>query len=107
MRGIYGDYKEFPERWEGMDNPASNAGKFKTPLYLGHGKKDEVVPWEKTEHFYIVLKTHTPELTVKLNLREEMGHDYAFWNSEVGNMLNFFSDFHKTTAESSHAGSGI
>lgn len=99
MRGVYGGYETFPDRWEGMDNPAKQAGKFRTPLYLGHGKKDDVVPWEQTEHFYQQLLALNPGLEVRLNLAEEMGHDYTYWNGEVGNMLDFFSDFQKSTAE--------
>lgn len=99
MRGVYGDYATFPERWEGMDNPAMQAAKFRTPLYLGHGKKDDVVPYTQTEHFYEQLAKQNPKLEVMLNLAEEMGHDYDYWNGEVGNMLGFFSEFHKATAE--------
>lgn len=99
MRGVYGDYATFPDRWEGMDNPALQAAIFRTPLYLGHGKKDDVSPYSQTQHFYEQLVKQNPKLEVQLNLAEEMGHDYDYWNAEVGNMLNFFAEFHKSTAE--------
>lgn len=102
MRGIYGSYDKFPERWEGEDNPALQAADFKTPLYLGHGKKDGIVPWSQTEHFYKLLRKNNPDLNVKLNLDANAGHDYAYWDSEVNNMLEFFESFHKPMAESSN-----
>ena len=92
MVGYYGTYHKFKQRWEGEDNPVKQASNWKIPLYLGHGKQDNVVPVNQTEMFYNALKKHHPTLKVKLNL-VNAAHDYAYWDSEVDNMLKFFEDF--------------
>jgi predicted esterase len=91
MIGYYGDYQHFKSRWEGEDNPTKQAAKFKTPIYLGHGKQDKIVPVSQTEIFYQALKKSNPKLKIKLNLVNAL-HDYAYWNSEVENMLKFFAE---------------
>jgi len=91
MRGYYGEYGQFPERWEGEDNPTKQIALFKTPIYLGHGKSDNIVPLEQTIIFYEALKKANPDLKVKLNTPEAK-HDYAYWDSEVLNMLDFFEN---------------
>jgi pimeloyl-ACP methyl ester carboxylesterase len=100
MRGVYGDYESFKDRWEGQDNPTVNADKFTTPLYLGHGLEDDVVPHEQTEVFYKALKRARPDLHVELHLADNKGHDYGYWNSEVDDMITFFDRFQNSTAES-------
>jgi predicted esterase len=89
MIGFYGSYAQFKERWEREDNPAKQVKYFETPLYLGHGKQDKVVPVAQTQIFYDALRKAKPELRVKLHLTNA-GHDYAYWDSEVENMLDFF-----------------
>lgn len=92
MIGYYGPMAQFPERWQGADNPTRQAHLFKTPIYLGHGRQDKVVPVSQTEIFYQALKKAQPGLRVKLHLTDAQ-HDYAYWNSEVKNMLDFFAEF--------------
>ncbi len=89
MIGFYGSYVQFKSRWEGEDNPVFQAKNFKTPLYLGHGKQDKIVPVAQTELFYGALKKANPSLRIHLHLTEA-GHDYIYWDSEVENMLDFF-----------------
>lgn len=91
MVGFYGTYSQFKDRWEGEDNPTRQADKFKTALYLGHGKQDKIVPVSQTEVFYQALKRMNPTLKVKLNLVDAV-HDYKYWDSEVENILNFFGE---------------
>lgn len=100
MRGIYGEYETFKERWEGEDNPTVHAGKFNTPLYLGHGMDDDVVPPAQTEVFYKALHRMHPELQLVLHMAPNKGHDYGYWNSEVDDMFSFFERFQNSTAES-------
>ncbi|MCU0444665.1 MAG: prolyl oligopeptidase family serine peptidase [Microscillaceae bacterium] len=91
MIGYYGDYQRFKARWEGEDNPTRHAAHFKTPIYLGHGKQDKIVPVSQTEIFYKALKKANPKLIIRLNLVNAQ-HDYAYWDSEVDNMLHFFAE---------------
>jgi pimeloyl-ACP methyl ester carboxylesterase len=86
-------YSKFPERWKGADNPVYQADKFQTPIYLGHGKRDGIVPFQQTILFYEALRKAKPELTVVLNTPEEAGHDYDYWDAEVVPMLDFFESF--------------
>lgn len=92
MIGYYGSFQKFKERWIGQDNPLMQAKKFKTPIYLGHTKQDNIVPVSQTQLFYDALKKNKPQLKIKLNLVDG-GHDYKYWNSEVDNMLHFFEEF--------------
>ena len=48
MTSVYGSIEEFPERWKNRDNLALNAEKLNTPLYLGHGSQDYIVPVEQS-----------------------------------------------------------
>jgi S-formylglutathione hydrolase FrmB len=89
MTGYYGPIKLFKDRWENTDNPMSRIKEFNTPIYLGHGKLDKVVPPEQTLMFYDSLKKYHPALKIKLNMPDAQ-HDYQYWGSEVENMLKFF-----------------
>jgi predicted esterase len=90
--GYYGSYQAFKSRWEGEDNPTKQAARFKTPIYLGHGKQDNIVPVSQTQIFYDALQKANPALKIKLNL-VNAAHDYAYWESETENVLNFFGEF--------------
>lgn len=92
MIGYYGSYLQFKSRWEGEDNPTKQAIHWKTPIYLGHGKQDNIVPVSQTQTFFNAIKKHHPNLKIKLNLPEAT-HDYKYWDGEVDNMLAFFADF--------------
>lgn len=92
MIGYYGNYNQFKNRWEGEDNPTKQAKHWKTPIYLGHGKQDNIVPVAQTQVFYNALKKYHPKLKIKLNL-PDASHDYKYWDSEVDNMLDFFEEF--------------
>jgi len=93
MKGYYGDYNQFPERWTGSDNPVARVEEWKLPIYLGHGKKDKVVPPEQTELFYNELIKHHPQLDVKLNMPNQAEHDFEYWGSEGDNVLRFFRKY--------------
>jgi S-formylglutathione hydrolase FrmB len=94
MNGVYGKYSNFKERWEGNDNPTSRIKDWNTPLYLGHGKADHVVPVDQTKLFYRKLKEQKREIPVMLNLANA-GHDFNYWGAEVKPILDFFSQFSK------------
>ena len=89
MAGFYGTFDKFKERWKKTDNPIFRIKEYRTPLYLGHGKLDKVVPPEQTIMFYDSLKKYHPGLKTKLNMPDAQ-HDYNYWGSEVDNILKFF-----------------
>lgn len=91
MIGFYGNYQQFPERWVGEDNPFRQIKNFKTPLYLGHGINDKIVPFEQSQLFYEALKKAQPDLKVIFN-QAKGSHDYLYWDSEVEAMLKFFEE---------------
>lgn len=90
IRGYYGSFEKFPERWTGKDNPKENAGRLKIPLFLAHGKADNIVPYFQTLEFYNTITKLNPNLDHRLNLNDTAGHNYGFWQSEYKNALNFF-----------------
>ena len=90
VTAFYGAFGTYKERWQKIDNPVFRINEFKTPIYLGHGKKDKVVPPEQTIEFYDSLKKYHPALKIKLNM-PEAAHDYNYWDSEVDNIINFFA----------------
>jgi len=91
ITGYYGPYKKFKNRWDSIDNAVFRIKEFSTPIYLGHGTLDKVVTPNQTKIFYTALaKTH-PSLKMKLNM-PRAGHNYAYWESEVDNILKFFEE---------------
>lgn len=95
MTGYYGSFYQFKARWLGADNPQKQVDKFTTPLYLGHGTADKIVPASQTKSFYEALKKAQPDLKLVLHL-PAAAHDYNYWNSEVENMLNFFEEIRQS-----------
>jgi dienelactone hydrolase len=93
MKGFYGSYTDFKQRWEGEDNALLNASKVAVPLYLGHGLDDKIVPVEQTHLFYKELKRVNEKLSHVLHLAEQHGHNYAYWDSETGAVLDFFEKY--------------
>ena len=89
MTAFYGPINNFRKRWENIDNPIKRIKEYDTPIYLGHGTIDKVVPPEQTKMFYDSLKKYHPNLKIKLNMPEAQ-HDYNYWGSEVDNILKFF-----------------
>lgn len=89
VTGYYGPYQAFKERWLNQDNPIMRIKEYKTPIYLGHGKLDQIVPPEQTIMFYDSLKKYHPLLKIKLSMPDAQ-HDYYYWDSEVNNFLIFF-----------------
>lgn len=89
MKGYYGPYNKFKERWIGRDNVVYRYKDLKIPIYLGHGKADKVVPCQQTMQFADSLKKYKPSL-LRLHLDDNAGHTYEYWNSEVDRVLEFF-----------------
>jgi len=85
-----GPKRLFNKRWNGDNNLTLRTVEMKTPIYIGHGKKDRVVSYMQSLKYYQTLVKVQPKLTVKLNLDTLAGHDYKYWDSEVDSVLNFF-----------------
>lgn len=92
MKGYYGSYEQFPQRWEGTDNPLKNAFRIRIPLYLSHGTHDSVVPYSQTEVFYQAL-TKISSLPHQLHPVAGGKHDYECWASQYQNIVFFFNQF--------------
>jgi pimeloyl-ACP methyl ester carboxylesterase len=91
MRLTYGPYSLYKRLWTETDNPQTDATKLKTPIYLGHGMKDKVVPYSQTRDFARVLqKKHLDTAAVVLNLNKMAGHDFTYWQSELPAIWQFF-----------------
>jgi len=90
MTGYLGPYEKFPSRWTGKDNPFMNALQLKTPLYLGHGKLDKIVPVEQTITFFQQISSINPQLGHVRHIDETGGHNYNYWNSEMHRIFAFF-----------------
>jgi dienelactone hydrolase len=89
MTAYYGSFYNFKDRWEKTDNPVTRIKEYKTPIYLGHGKLDKVVPPEQTIMFYDSLKKYHPDLKIILHMPDAQ-HNYDYWGSEVDNIFKFF-----------------
>jgi len=86
--GYYGSFYKNKIRWKTVDNPFFQVEKLKTPIYLGHGIDDKVVPCSQTIEFYNQIKKKCPLLKVKLNTPKK-GHNYQFWGTEVVAIFDF------------------
>lgn len=91
MRLTYGNYAQFAKRWKNTDNPQTAADSLKTPLYLGHGARDRVVPVSQTREFNGALAKRTaPQSQVVLHINPAAGHTFAYWRSELPAVWDFF-----------------
>ncbi len=92
MAGFYGSFATQAKRWKDTDNVLSRIAEWKTPIYIGHGKKDVIVPPAQSKLLYDAIKKNHPDLKIKLNMPTNNAHDYKYWDSEVDNMLVFFNE---------------
>ena len=90
-KGYFGSRNLFSERWEGHENPLARIEEFKTPLYLGHGDMDKIVPVKHSELLYNAIQKNG-EFRVEYTISQKSGHDYAYWGSEVDSILQFFQE---------------
>lgn len=99
-RGFLGRHADHPERWAVSENLLTSSAGMKTPLYLGHGRKDDLVPYTQTEHFYNSLRKNVPSLHVKLHLPSDRTNGFAYWNTEMNNIFRFFESIQAGNPES-------
>jgi putative tributyrin esterase len=93
---VYGSYNLNPERWEAEVNILKLAGHLKkTPVFLGHGTNDPVVPSPQTRMLAERLKELQKEkggfeLVLDTEKSRGAGHDWRYWGSLVPDVLKFF-----------------
>ncbi|PLW92672.1 MAG: hypothetical protein C0592_09710 [Marinilabiliales bacterium] len=87
----YGDYSEFPERWEGKDNLLRRADEWTLPIYIGHAVEDQVVPYSQSDTLFKVLE-NMGQVYTESHFPLEYGHNYEYWESETNNILKFIEE---------------
>lgn len=95
---VYGPFKSFANRWKLTDNPEqfALANGWETPLYLGHGSADRVVPVAQTTAFAAALKRckhpngFDPAKDLVLHINPAAGHTFGYWRSELDAVWHFF-----------------
>lgn len=94
MRLTYGEYKDFKDRWQTVDNPIYNIKQngWQSHLYLGHGKEDTIVSIQHSNHFYEFLKNFNTKAKIKYNICDTCKHDFFYWNLELKSIFNFFNE---------------
>ncbi len=93
MTAVYGPYDKFKKRWETVDNIELTIQKMKnfdSAIYIGHGKMDDVSPFEQSESLYRTIKKYHSGTMVKFNAPAEAKHDFKYWDSEIVPAFNFF-----------------
>jgi S-formylglutathione hydrolase FrmB len=93
---VYGHYETNMERWDGEVNIIRLAENLKkTPVFLGHGTQDAVVPPPQTALLAERLKQLAAdkggyELVVDKEKSNGAGHDWKYWGSLVPEVFAFF-----------------
>lgn len=87
-RGYYGSLKQFPDRWKNNDNAITTLEELEVPLYIGHGRNDNIVPIKHSE--ILVEAMERKSKAYIFHADSTATHNYSYWNSEVDNMLDFF-----------------
>jgi S-formylglutathione hydrolase FrmB len=94
MNLYYGKYEKHKTRWKEVDNIITVIEDWKTPVYIGHGKLDAVVPHAQSKQLNDSLKTRLNTEDIIFN-EPNMGHDYKYWGSETLPVLDFFDKYCK------------
>jgi S-formylglutathione hydrolase FrmB len=89
MKGYYGPFKEYRERWCGEDSPIHNIDRVDFPIALFHGKGDKVVPFQQTAKFADSLSAHKKLIFAALD--DTAGHNYGFWGSQTDIIFELIS----------------
>lgn len=99
-RGYYGPYTSYSRRWIETDNVIFRSDEIKVPLYIGHAAKDNVVPADQSQELFDSLVTSENfinqtniVLHIDTMISTEKAHSYYYWDSEVDNVLDYFSRF--------------
>lgn len=93
MTALYGSYAKRSARWQTTDNPYAEAaaGRWRMPIYIGHGKRDTVSPFAQSRDFAALIAVKCPSLPVVFHADETAGHDFTYWDSELSAVFTFFA----------------
>lgn len=96
LAAVYGEYKNFADRWATADNPMKQAEALNgIPVYIGHGNKDGVVPLEQSLIFAMKLRQLNKEqgnYSVTYKEYAYSLHDWTFWNRALPEVMRFFDE---------------
>lgn len=94
MQRLYGPMEVFGERWRSVDNPSAKAleGSWKMPIYIGHGGSDRVIPCSQSKAFAELLASKYPAVKTVFHSVPSAGHNFAYWNSELPAVFEFFEN---------------
>ncbi len=93
---VYGSYDKNRDRWEGEVNLLARAPGLKnTPVFLGHGGRDAVVPPIQTKMMADrILELNRKQSGFDLTYQPEKstgaGHDWNYWARLVPDVMDFF-----------------
>ena len=90
MINALGTYEKNKKAWTGDNNIVNRVKEFKKPIFIAHGKKDNIVPIAQSLLLKDKLIKENPKNIIKYDFPENGKHDYKFWNSEIDNVLEFF-----------------
>ena len=93
MTAVYGSYSSHEDRWKWVDNPGARAKEWKIPLFLAHGQKDRIVPFEQTRTFYETLVRFHPDQDIRFSKPADAGHDYTYLTGQLPAILDFFEKY--------------
>lgn len=91
---VYGEYKNFKDRWEKEDNVLQMASKFKNiSVFIGHGGKDHRVPSGQSFVLSLKLKTLKKKYggyDFVYHIKKKYHHDWKVWRLMLDPMMEFF-----------------
>ena len=90
MRNFYGPYKQFSQRWETVDNVIARIDDWQTPIFIGHGGADKVVPPAQSKQLFDSLQSRLDRELLYYSAPPKAEHNYAYWGAEAKNILAFF-----------------
>ncbi len=82
MISAYGEFSQFPERWQRIDNPCRKVKHWQTPTFIAHAKDDRIVPWKHSYFFYRKLQNIGAN-KLRTWFPERGGHKHVFWNKAL------------------------
>lgn len=89
MTALYGSFSQFQSRWLGRDNPQARASEWTMPIYLSHGKADNIVPESQSRLFFEAIKQQQSSAVVEYHPVAGAGHDYPYWGSQLEAVFKF------------------
>ncbi len=96
LTSVFGPYEDHRERWEAEVNILARTDRLrKTPVFLGHGTRDGVVPPQQTDLLARSLARlrgsgRGYECVVEKEKSDGAGHDWSYWGALTPDVFEFF-----------------